>query len=106
MAELLEIPSHGGSVLIAVRGAEGDDVAAVGMLGKATKKVKASLDDIFSVVSEVSRSFAEALAGAPVTSASLELSLQFTAGGRIYVVDSEAQAALKVTLSVTPAGRT
>jgi hypothetical protein len=99
MATLLEIPTSGGAILIAVR-EPGEGVEAVGILDAAVRKVDRSLDSALSIVGDVVRSTREALDGAPVSEAELQLGLNFTATGNAYLIEGAAQAALSLRVKV------
>jgi Trypsin-co-occurring domain 1 len=101
MGKFLEFESTDGSILFEVTPGRGE-VAAVNKAGELLEKVAISMGEVFGIVAGVARGFHEAIKDAPVDSAKLEFGLQFTAKGRLYVVESEAQSAIKVTLDVTP----
>jgi Trypsin-co-occurring domain 1 len=102
MAKLLEFTTTDGDGVVIASLAPGDDVQAVSRVGDAVQKVEKSLADVLSMVRGVAFSFREALVSAPVESASIELGLQFTAKGNVYVVGAEVQSAIKVSLTVKP----
>lgn len=97
MPKLLQLSAEGSDVLIAVK-APGESLQAVGILDGSIEKLEKSMDDVFRMVGAVAASFAEQLRSSPVASAELEFGFQFTAKGTVYVVESEAQAALKLKL--------
>jgi hypothetical protein len=57
---------------------------------------------VFGMVSNLATGFAEAIKDAPVESAELQFSLQFTAKGNLYVVETETQGAVQITLKMLP----
>ncbi len=99
MPKLLELDIPGGSVLFEVPAA-GTEVAAVSKTGEVVEKIAKSLGEVLGVVGGIAVGFHEAIKDAPVESAQLEFGLQFSAKGRLYVVDVAAQSAIKVTLTV------
>jgi hypothetical protein len=101
LAKLLQIRTEDGDVFIAARTPE-DAVSAVGVRENALAKVDESLDDALVLVTRIARSFQRALADVDVESAEIELGLQFTGKGRLYVVESELQAAMTVRLTLRP----
>jgi Trypsin-co-occurring domain 1 len=103
MAKLLEISTSEGDVLIATRTAE-DAVRPVGVRDDVVEKVEASLEDALRIVRRIATSFHDALAETQVEKAEVELGLQFTGKGRLYVVESELQAAMTVRLTLKPNG--
>jgi hypothetical protein len=105
MPKLFEFESGEGTVLIQAPTPPGE-VAAVGRAGEVVDKVAASIGEVLGVVSGIARGFSDALKDAPVESAELEFGLQVTAKGRLYVVETEAQGAIRVQLTVRPGGTT
>jgi hypothetical protein len=103
MPKLLEFEGDGEQVLVAVR-TPGDEIEAIGRLDETIERVGKSMTDVFGMVGKVAHDFYEALKTAPVESAEVELGLQFTGKGKLYVVESEAQAAIRVKLALRPAG--
>lgn len=103
MPKLLSFPMDGGEVKIAVRTPD-DDISPVGVLEDTIEKVHASLGEVFQIVTNVARAFQESLTHVEgnVREAELEMGLQFTAKGTIYVVESEGQASFKVKLVFEP----
>jgi len=101
MPKLLEFESSDGSVLFQVTPAQ-NEVAAVSRAGEVIEKVASTMGEVLAVAAHVANGFHEAIRDSPVDKATLEFGLQFTAKGRLYVVESEAQGAIKVTLDVTP----
>jgi hypothetical protein len=105
MPKLLEFESSDGPVLFQVAPAQ-NEVAAVSKAGEVVEKVASTMGEVLAVAARVAEGFHEAIREAPVDKATLEFGLQFTAKGRLYVVESEAQGAIKVTLDVTPGRNT
>jgi hypothetical protein len=101
MPRLLELDAPGGTILVEVPAAEGE-IAAASRAGEVVQKIAKSMGEVLGVVASVARGFHEAIEDAPVESAQLEFGLQFTVSGRLYVIDTAAQSAIKVTLSVAP----
>jgi hypothetical protein len=99
MPKLLELDVAGGTVLFEVP-ATGAEVSAVSRTGEVVEKIGKSLGEVLGVVGGIALGFHEAIKDAPVETAQLEFGLQFSAKGRLYVVDAEAQSAIKVTLTV------
>jgi hypothetical protein len=102
MPKLLEFGGEDDRVLIAVR-VPGDEIEAIGRLDDTIERVGKSVAEVFGMVGKVANDFYETLKTAPVESAEVELGLQFTGKGRLYIVESEAQAAIKVKLVLQPA---
>lgn len=100
MARIISFDAAGGRVEIAVP-QPGDAIAAVGIIDDVVVKVDASLDQIFSMVKSIGESARKALAEAskPPESAEIELGLQFTAKGNVYVVETQGSASIKVKLT-------
>ncbi len=101
MPKLLEFDAADGTALFQVPAGAGE-IAPVSKAGEVVEKVSKSLGEILGIVGNVAGGFSEAIKDAPVEKATLEFGLQFTAKGRLYVVDLSAQSAIKVTLTVTP----
>jgi Trypsin-co-occurring domain 1 len=99
MAKLLELDVSGGTVLFEVPAEEGE-VSPVSRTGEVVEKIAKSMGEVLGVVGGIAEGFHDAIKDAPVESAQLEFGLQFTAKGRLYVVDVAAQSAIKVTLTV------
>jgi len=100
MPKLLQFTAQGGDVLIAVK-TPGEHLQPVGATDTAIEKLGRSLDEVFQMARAVATSCAEQLRKAPLASAELELGFQFTSKGTVYVVEAEAQAALKLKLVFT-----
>lgn len=102
MPKLLELDAAEGTVLfqIPVGAAE---VEPVGKTGEVIQKIGKSMGEVLGIVGGIAQGFHDAIKDAPVETAELEFGLQFTAGGRLYVVNLEAQGAIKVTLTVNGA---
>lgn len=101
MATILEFEGAYGAIRIQ-RAPTAGEVAAIGREEVVIKKVNASMTQIFDMVAGVADAFATSVKASPVESAVLEFGVQFTAKGSLYIVESEATAAIKVTLSVRP----
>jgi Trypsin-co-occurring domain 1 len=101
MPFLLEFENPTGAILFEVPGAEGE-IAPVSRSSEVVEKIAKSMGEVLGVVGGIARGFHEAIADAPVESAQLEFGLQFSVSGRLYVVETTAQSAIKVTLTVTP----
>jgi hypothetical protein len=102
MAKLLEFTTTDGTGAVIAALAPGDDVQAVTRASDTVQKLEKNLADVLSIVGGVASSFGEALTSAPVESAIVELGLQFTAKGSVYVVGAEVQSAIKVSLTLKP----
>lgn len=101
MPKLLEFDVAGGTALFEVPAGAGE-IAPVSRAAEVVEKVSKSLGEILGIVGSIAEGFNDAIKDAPVATANLEFGLQFTAKGRLYVVDLAAQSAIKVTLTVTP----
>jgi len=102
MPRLFEFEGADGTIYIEAptRG----DIEPVGRGREIVENVNKSIGEVLGMVSGVASGFAAALADAPVESAELEFSLQFTAKGKLYIVETEAQGAIRVQLTVRPGG--
>lgn len=110
MARLVEVKnSDDTSTFIAILD-EDDDVEAVSRLGDAAVKLagkaQAGLATMLSSAVGMASSVREALDGSPVQTATLEVGLQLTANGTVYVVGGEAQSAMKLSLTIAGPGPT
>ncbi|QDU06231.1 hypothetical protein V6x_59830 [Gimesia chilikensis] len=101
MTTLLEFPSKYGDVLIAAPTPAGM-VKPAGKLEDSIKEIEESFDEVLEVVSVIGKSFRSVIDKAGADSADLELGLQFTAKGSIYVVETEGNASLKIKLTFKP----
>ena len=101
MPKMLELDIPGGTVLFEVP-VRDSAIAAVSRTGEVIEKITKSMGEVFGVVGGIAKGFHEAIQDAPVEAAQLEFGLQFSASGRLYVVDVGAQSTIKVTLTVTP----
>jgi len=99
MAKLIEISTPDGDILVAARTPE-DAIHPVGVRDDLIEKVDTSLDNTLLVVRRIAASFTRALAATEVDGAEVELGLQFTAKGKLFVVEAEGQSALKVRLKL------
>lgn len=102
MTKLLRFDTQAGEVLIAPPPPPGASLA--GLSDDAIATVNKSLDTALDVVGNVGQSLRSVLNKAGIAEAEVELGLQFTTEGSIYVLSGTAQAALKVTLKITAAG--
>lgn len=100
MPKLLELDVPGGTVLFEVP-AKGSEIGAVSRTGNVVEKIAKSMGEVLGVVGGIAKGFHDAIQDAPVETAQLEFGMQFSASGRLYVVDVGAQSAIKVTLTVT-----
>jgi hypothetical protein len=105
MPKLFEIESEQGTIYIEAPGSA-DEIEAIGRGREVVERVNRSIGDVLGMVSSVAHGFADSLADAPVESAELEFSLQFTAKGSIYIAEAESQGAIRVMLKVVPNGGT
>jgi hypothetical protein len=99
MNKLIEVDSPKGTVLVAIRAAEGS-INPTADLEETIEKVGGSVDDAFKVVESVVASFNSRVKkfGDALTDAEIEMGLGFTAKGSVYVIEAEAEATFKVTL--------
>jgi hypothetical protein len=99
MTQLIRIPGAAGPILVEVPGPPGA-VRAAGRLDDAIADVATTIEDGFKTLESVARSFEATFLGlaSSLESAELELGLQFTGKGSVFVVESEAEAAFKVKL--------
>ena len=103
MPKLLEIESAAGPLLFQLPARPGE-VAAISKTGDVIDKIGASMGELLGIVSGVAKGFSSAIADSPVETAELEFGLSFTAKGKLYVVETEAQGAIRVQLTVRPGG--
>ena len=99
MPKLLELDVAGGTVLFEVP-AGGAEISTVSRTSEVIEKIAKALGEVLGIVGGIAQGFHDAIKDAPVETAQLEFGLQFTATGRLYVVDVAAQSAIKVTLTV------
>ena len=100
MPKLLELDAAEGTVLFQVPAGDGE-VSAVSRNGPpVVEKIAKSVGEVLGVVGGIAQGFHEAIKDAPVETAQLEFGLQFTAKGRLYVVDIGGESSIKVTLTV------
>ena len=97
-AKLLQFSTEAGDVLIAAPVPE-SMVQATGRLEDTIDSLNKSLDNALQVLVGISRSFEKVFEDITAESADLELGLQFTAKGSVYVVETTGQASLKIKLS-------
>ncbi|MGV0583731.1 CU044_2847 family protein [Mycobacteroides chelonae] len=101
MDKYLEFSSQDGPILVRVAESPGD-VVAVSRAEDLVEKTATSMRQAFAMAAGVAHDFHDAIKKSPVDSATVEFGVQFTGKGRLYIVESEAQCAFKVTLNVTP----
>jgi hypothetical protein len=99
-SKLLQFETEEGAVLIAVPTPEGM-VQPTGRLEDTIEAMHQSLDGALRVVAAVSKSFRDVFDESDANGAELELGLQFTAKGSVYVVETTGNATLKIKLSYT-----
>jgi|GEM_PF-1827788 len=97
-ARLLQFHTEEGDVLIAVPAPAGS-VQPTGRMEDSIEAVGKTLDQALCVVAGVSKSFREVFEKTGADAAELELGLQCTAKGSVYVVETTGNASLKVKLS-------
>ena len=97
-AKLLQFSTEEGDILIAAPVPD-SMVQATGRLEDSIDNLNKSLDQALRVLIGVSRSFEKVFEEVTAESADLELGLQFTAKGSVYVVETTGQASLKIKLS-------
>ncbi len=98
MTKLIEFKTDNGNVLISVPEPEGM-VSPTGLVEDSIEVVQESLSKALGVVATIGINFRSIIKQAGADSAELELGLQFTAKGTIYIVHAEGNASLKVKLS-------
>ena len=99
MPRLWEFDVPGGTVLFEAPAPDGQ-VAAVSKAGEVVEKIAKSMGEVLGVVGGIALGFHDAIKDAPVQSAQLEFGLNFTVKGRLYVVETAAESAIRVTLTV------
>jgi hypothetical protein len=108
MPKVLEITNADASTTLVAIAEAGDDVQAVSRIGDAgvaaAKKAEQAMTAILGSAVGMASSLREALDGSPVHTATLEVGIQLTTSGNVYVVSGETQAAIKVTLTVPGPG--
>jgi hypothetical protein len=103
MPRLFEFEDANGTIYIEAP-APGGEIEPIGRGRVIVENVNRSIGEVLGMVSGVARGFADALGDSPVDSAELEFSLQFTAKGKLYIVETEAQGAIRVLLKIRPNG--
>lgn len=98
VSTLVQFETQEGKVLIAAEGPP-SMVQPTGHLEDSVEIVNKSLDVVLDVVRGVSESFKTVFDGLSADSAEVELGLQFTTKGSVYVVEASGQSALKIKLS-------
>ena len=96
--KLLQLSTEEGDVLIAAPVPD-SMVQATGRLEDSIEILNKSVDEALRVLVGVSRSFEKVFKDVSAETADLELGLQFTAKGSVYVVETTGQASLKIKLS-------
>jgi Trypsin-co-occurring domain 1 len=96
--KLLQLSTEEGEILIAVPVPD-SMVQATGRLEDSIEILNKSLDEALHVLIGVSRSFENVFKNITAEAADLELGLQFTAKGSVYLVEATGQASLKIKLS-------
>lgn len=98
MGQLVQFDSHGKTaILIQAKGVDGT-IVATGKLDDSIAIVNASIDKVFALVSDVVDGFRSTVKLDALASAELELGLQVTAKGTIYVAEVSGEATLNVKL--------
>ena len=100
MPKLLELEGAEGTLLFQVPAGDAE-ISAVSRSGEVVEKIAKSLGEVLGIVGGIAQGFHDAIKDAPVKTAELEFGLQFTAKGRLYVVDIGGEASIKVTLTVS-----
>lgn len=95
---LLKFQTEAGEVLIAAAVPEGM-VQPTGFLEDSIAAVNKSLTEALTMVSGISESFRSVFDHLTAETAEVELGLQFTAKGSVYVVEATGEASLKIKLS-------
>jgi Trypsin-co-occurring domain 1 len=96
MGKLLRFDSSSGPITIGIGTSQ--DITAVGGLDSVIEKAEQSFDGVLRMVGAIAESFAENVSKTSAETAELEFGLQFTGKGTLFVVESQAQASLRVTL--------
>ena len=100
MAILMQFDSKDAPILIDVT-PPGGGVQPAGATETVIKHAQSAFDDALRMAGSVARSFQAMLQEYGLQQAELEFGFQFTGKGTIYIVQSEAQAALKVKVVVS-----
>lgn len=100
MPGLIETPAGDSAVLIAVSGEP--DVVAVGSIDERIETIAETLCSKFKVIRAIAEQLVDALKEKPLPlkSAELEFGLGATGKGKIYVVETSAEATFKVKLTL------
>lgn len=96
MPQLIRVNSEKGELLIAVRTPDDRLAAAGAVTDKVLETVDTTLDSVFQTARLVSDSFSRVIAGQQLKGAELEFGLNFSMKGNIYLVESAAEASIKV----------
>lgn len=105
MAKLVEMSTKsGGKVLIQISENDTSGVRPVTALDDAYEDAIQTLDEGLEQLYSIGRAFSGALAalGSTLESAELELGLQVTGKGKLFVVEAEAEASFKAKLVFKP----
>ena len=103
MATLVQFDTGSTAILVDVTPG-GASIQAAGTLDVVVKKAEASFDEALKVAGSVAQSFQRVMDEYGVKQAELEIGFQFTGKGTIYVVQTEAQASLKVKITMEKKG--
>lgn len=108
MPQILQLENVDGTRTLVALSSAGEDVQAISKLSEkalgSVTDAAARLDELLKPIVGLGTSIHAAIAGTPISSATVEVGIQFTASGTLYVVEAQAQAALNVTLSLTSDG--
>ena len=96
MGKLLELKAPDGGVLVAVR-TSGDGQLEAASLSTATiEKLDVGIDAAFGMAKRVAKAFLAVAGESQAKSSEVEFGLKFNAKGNVYVVESTAEASIKV----------
>lgn len=99
MSKLLAFRSEAGDILIQVPSTE---IRPAGALDTAIERVEAKVDRVFETLNHLAQAFQVSLQGLGIDSAELEVGLQLTGKGKVYVVEAQGEASFKAKITFRP----
>lgn len=96
MAELVEVPFDGGTILFASAGSSGPQAFSG---AAAITRAAETLDQVLDHVRDISEAMAKKLSGLPFASAQASFGVSFTGKGKFIVAEASAEASLTFTIT-------
>ena len=103
MAKLIKIKSSDGEIDVLIPESEAD-ISPVGIIQTTVETIEAAAEGLFGSVAVLARQFENSLAGLHVSTAELEVSMQFSAEGKVYIVNAKGQASLTARIRLASSG--